>query len=80
MDDQFSVHLPAVVNPKETIESFAKTFAGKVLTAENPEEFANLNIKNDEGYLIIVTLQPIKTEEEFNSFKRNGMYFNTYEI
>ncbi|XP_060570834.1 V-type proton ATPase subunit S1-like [Ruditapes philippinarum] len=71
MDDQFSVHLPAVVSPKETIESLSKVFSGKVIKVDNPDEFANLKIKDNEGYLIIVSLQPIRSEEEFGSFKRN---------
>lgn len=73
MDNQFSLQLPAVVSPKETIESLSKSFAGKIVRIDNPEEFANLKLEDGKGYLIIVSLQPIQSQEEFGSFKRNGM-------
>ncbi|XP_045164374.2 V-type proton ATPase subunit S1-like [Mercenaria mercenaria] len=71
MDDQFSVHLPAVISPKATIESLSKSFSGSVIKVDNPEDFANLKLEDGKGYLIIVSLEPIHSQEEFGSFKRN---------
>lgn len=71
MDNQFSIQLPAVTNPKETIDSLSKSFSGEVVRVDNPDEFANLKLEDSKSYLIIVNLEPIQSQEEFGSFKRN---------
>lgn len=74
MDDQFSVHLPAVVSPKSAIDAMSASFPGEVVRVNNPDKFADLQLKDDKSYFIVVNLQPIQGQSEFGSFKKNGRH------
>ncbi|KAL4226778.1 ATPase [Mactra antiquata] len=71
MDGEFSVHLPAVIEPSSAINTLSSSFNGEVIRAVSPDDIINKNMENNKSYLIIVTLQPIDANNEYDCFKKN---------
>lgn len=71
MDDQYSVHLPAVATPHVAIETLTKDFKGQIVRVDNPNQLADLQIKDGESYLFIVQLKPTIGKNEAQAFQEN---------
>ena len=72
MDDQFSVHLPAVTDPTKAIDTLTNTFNGQVIRVDKPEDLTSLKLDDGKKFLIIVTLAPVLGKDEAKTFKHNG--------
>ncbi|XP_033745738.1 V-type proton ATPase subunit S1-like [Pecten maximus] len=67
MDENFSVHLPAVRSPVTSLSTLKKTFEGKVHEVTTPADIDDLDLGSGVMNLIIVNLTPgkdVKSEED----------------
>ena len=67
MEDHFSVNLPAVVSPGQSVNSLVKDFKGKVHKVKDAAGLASVDLDPQGMNLIVVTLNPLhgsQNEEE----------------
>lgn len=71
MDDQFSVHLSAVKQPQEAIDSIVSSFPGEVHRVDNSDQLDSLELKEGKKHLILVTLPATRGKDEAKAFAKN---------